>query len=327
VARVRSRASVSADRDRPSKPRVGLAGCGVLGRTFGVRLLEAGHDLAVFDRERDAAGTLLDLGAVWANSPAELASTSDLTVSCLPGPQDVESVALGRSGLFANAAPRTVHVETSTVGRSCVLKLEREASAAGIRLIDAPVSRGKARDDETDEAEQVLWVGATVDHFDLARPVLDVLADRVIYCGAVGLGQATKIVNNLIAHALLLVVGEALTLGVRAGANLDLLSTALQHGTGQTRILDELFPASLFQGDFRPGLRLDLALKDLDLANELAGEEDLELILSGPIREWFKRSCARGWGDRSAHSVVRLIEERNGVRLRSSSAPSEPDGN
>lgn len=205
-------------------------------------------------------------------------------------------------------------------------KLAAGARAAGIRLVDAPVSRGGQREGVDGEAEIVLWVGAAVDHFDLARPVLDLLGDRVVYCGGVGLGQTTKIVNNLIAHALIALVGEALALGVRAGASLDVLSTSLQHGTGQNRVLDELFPHSLFQGDFRPGLRLDHALKDIDLARELAHEQELELVASAPIRELFEEARSRGWGDLSAHSVVRLIEERFGVRLRSILAPDGTEG-
>ncbi len=296
---------------------MGLVGCGPLGRTLGTRLLTAGHPLTVFDRERDAAQPLLEAGAVWARSPAELASTCSFLVSCLPAPGDVESIAPGPRGMWAAAAPHTMHLEMSTVGPACIRRLAGEAVAAGIRFVDSPVSRGARRDDATGDVDLVLWVGATPDHYDLARPVLDRLGDRVIYCGGVGLGQTTKIVNNLIAHVLIVLVGEALALGVRAGASVDLLSAALQHGTAQNRLLDELFPASLFQDDFRPGLRLDLALKDLDLAHQLADEQDVELVLSRPVRELFEQARGRGWGDLSAHAVVRLIEERSGVRLRS----------
>jgi 3-hydroxyisobutyrate dehydrogenase-like beta-hydroxyacid dehydrogenase len=224
-------------------------------------------------------------------------------------------MALGPRGLWASAAPRTIHLEVSTVGPTCIRRLSSAASASRIRLIDCPVSRGARRDD--DDVELVLWVGASPDHYDLARPILDRLGDRVVYCGSVGLGQTTKIVNNLIAHGLIVLVGEALALGVRAGAPLDLLSTALQHGTAQNRVLDELFPASVFLDDFRPGLRLDLAVKDLDLARELAGEQEMELVVAHAVRGLFEQAQQRDWGDLSAYAVVRLIEERCGVRLRS----------
>ena len=299
-------------------------GCGALGRTLGARVLAAGHPLTVFDLERAAAGPLIDAGASWAGSPAELASNSDLTISCLPGPRDVEAVALGTSGLWSTAAPRSIHVESSTVGPACVRALACEASRRGIRFIDAPVSRGTVRDGSSPEI--VFWVGALPDHFDMAKTVLERLGEQVVYCGGVGLGQITKIVNNLIAHILIVSLGEALALGVNAGASLDMLSSALQYGTAQNRLLDELFPLSVFQGDFRPGLRLDVALKDLDLASELAREQQLDLTLFGPARELFEAARRRGWGEQSAHAVVRLIEERSGVRLRSLLADLPGDG-
>jgi len=279
----------------------------------------------VFDAKRESAEALIENGAVRAASPAELAKRVTVVVSCLPTPREVESVALGPCGLFSSATPRAIHIECSTVGPACVRRLADGARRAGIRLVDAPVSRGAEREGEGGEAEIVLWAGAAADHFDLARPVLDLLADRVVYCGGVGLGQTTKIVNNLIAHALIVLVGEALALGLRAGASLDVLSTSLQHGTGQNRVLDELFPHSLFRGEFRPGLRLEHALKDIDLARELARERDLELVSLAPAQGLFEEARARGWGDLSAHSAVRLIEERFGVRLRSLLAPDREE--
>ncbi len=313
----RRRAERTIDSDRVASSRVGLVGCGILGRALGARLLKAGTALTVFDCERASAEYLLQAGATWAGSPAELAAGCAFTISCLPDPRTVESVALGPSGLWAGADPGTIHLETSTVGPACVKKLAREASAVGIRFIDSPISRGAPRDAPDGDIEFVLWIGASPDHFDLARPILDRLGDHVVYCGGVGLGQTTKIVNNFIAHGIIVLVSEALALGVRAGASLDLLSTVLRHGTAQNRVLDELLPESAFQGNFEPGLRLDLALKDLDLAQRLACEQSVELVMAGPVRELFEQARTRGWGELSAHTVVRVIEERSGVRLRS----------
>ena len=216
--------------DSPSP--VGLAGCGTLGRSLGRRLLGTGASAVVFDHHPEAAQPLLEAGAVWAASPAELASRCSRIVSCLPGPAEVEAIAAGPDGLWAHAAPQTIHVETSTVGPACMRRLLPRASACGIRHIDCPVSRGALRETEggdsrIEPAELVLWVGANADHLDLARPLLERLGDRIVYCGGVGLGQTTKIVNNLIAHVLIVLVGEALILGVRGGASLELLQNSL----------------------------------------------------------------------------------------------------
>jgi 3-hydroxyisobutyrate dehydrogenase-like beta-hydroxyacid dehydrogenase len=306
-----------------SKLKLGLVGCGTVGRRIGARALDSGHALRVHDRNEDRAAALRGAGAEWAESPAELAVGCDVLVSALPGPSDVEAVLLGPDGLWSKAAPRTLHVELSTVGLACIRRLGEAAAPRKIRLLDCPLSRGTASDRG---AELVLWVGGHVDHFDLARPVLTSLADRVMYCGALGQGQVAKLVNNLVTHALTVVIGDALVMGVRAGGSLELLRAALHDGTGQTRLLDELLPASVFRGDWQPGLRMLLAEKDLRLAAELAAETGVDITALDAIRDAYRRGIAAGWGDLTMYAVIRLAEEAAGVQLRSPIFGRLPDG-
>jgi len=294
--------------------RLGLVGCGIVGHRVGARLLARGRTLRVHDRRKDNAAALLDAGAEWAETPAALAEHSDLLISALPDPSDVEAVALGPDGLWSRAAPRTIHVELSTVGVACMRRLKDAAASRGIRLLDAPISRGGVSDRGV---ELALWVGGNVDHFDLARPVLEEIADRVLYCGGVGQGQVAKLVNNLVTHVLTVVIGDALVMGVRAGGSVEILRAALHDGTGQTRLLDDLLPASVFRGDWRPGLRMALAEKDLRLAAELAEEVGLELTSLGSVRDAYRRGSEHGWEDLTMYAVIRLAEEAAGVQLRS----------
>jgi len=304
---------------------VGLVGCGALGCALAGRLLRAGHSVTVHDRERARAASLLELGARWADRSADLAAASEIFVSALPHPEDVESVFLGDGSPWKAAAPRTLHLETSTVGLGCTHRLAEAAATSAIRFLDAPVSRGRIREDGM---ELVAWVGSAADALDCARPALEAMTDRVVYCGGVGHGQITKLLNNLIAHSLTVIASEALALGVKAGASLELLAGALQHGTGQNRVLDELLPGSVFRGDWRPGLRLDLAIKDLGLASDLAQRHDVPLQALDRLRDLYERASRRGWDDLSAHAVVRLIEEASGVELRfagATPASEDPD--
>ncbi len=294
--------------------RVGLVGCGVLGKALGTRLIDRGHPLLVHDKQRSRADVLLERGAHWAESPAALAGGVEMIVTALPFPEDAESVALGPAGLYEAAPARTIHVETSTIGPACALRLAREAAARRIRFLDGPISRGPVLEKG---ASLVMWIGGDANHFDLARPVLEGMADRVMYCGGAGQGQVTKLANNLVTHALTVAIGEAFAIGVRAGASLEMLRAALHDGTAQNRLLDELLPASLFRGDFAPGFRLVLAEKDLRLAAEMAHANGIDLVLVDRLLEIYRWAIARGWGEESAHAVVRLIEESAGVTLRS----------
>jgi 3-hydroxyisobutyrate dehydrogenase-like beta-hydroxyacid dehydrogenase len=188
------------------------------------------------------------------------------------------------------------------------------AAARRIRLLDCPLSRGGVAESG---AEIVVWVGGNPDHFALARPVLDGFADRITYCGGLGQGQVAKLVNNFVTHALTVVLGDALVMGVRAGGSVDLLRNALHDGTAQNRLLDELLPASVFRGDWRPGLTLTLAVKDLRLAEELTAEVGAELSTLDSVRGAYRRALEQGWGDLSMYAVIRLAEEAADTPLRS----------
>jgi 3-hydroxyisobutyrate dehydrogenase len=306
---------------KPKPMRVGLVGCGTVGTRIGARLITRGHSLRVSDRTQAKAASLLDAGAEWAETPSRLADGCDFLISALPGPDEVEAVLLGAGGLWSAASPRVVHADVSTVGLRCIRRLGEAAAAHEIRLLDCPLSRGSASGSGT---EIVLWVGGNVDHFALARPVLGDFADRITYCGGLGQGQVAKLVNNLVTHVLTVVVGDALVMGVRAGGSVDLLRAALHDGTAQNRLLDELLPASVFRGDWRPGLRLTLAEKDLRLAAELAAEVGFEITALDAIRDAYRKAADKGWGELTMYAVIRLAEEAAGTPLRSAIFESLP---
>jgi 3-hydroxyisobutyrate dehydrogenase-like beta-hydroxyacid dehydrogenase len=303
------------------KLNVGLVGCGTVGTRIGARLLARGRVLRVYDRTKTKAARLLAAGADWSDSPADLADGCDFLITALPGPAEVEEVVLGQGGLWSRAAPRSVHADVSTVGLACIRRLGEIAAGRKIRLLDCPLSRGEASETGTD---LVLWVGGNVDHFALARPVLEDFSDRITYCGGLGQGQVAKLVNNLVTHILTVVVGDALVMGVRAGGSVDLLRAALHDGTAQSRLLDELLPASVFRGDWRPGLRLTLAEKDLRLAAELAAEVGVEITALDAIRAAYRRAAENGWGELTMYAVIRLAEESAGTPLRSKIFESLP---
>jgi 3-hydroxyisobutyrate dehydrogenase-like beta-hydroxyacid dehydrogenase len=291
---------------------VGNLGCGTVGRTLGGRLLRAGHRVAAYDRDPTRADPLVESGAERARTPVDLGRGASLVISCLPDPEAVEAALA--DGLWSSAAPGTIHVETSTVGPACILRVARDAAKRRIRFLDAPLSRGSGSERGP---RLTLFVGGDVNVLDLARPVLDVVADRIHYCGGLGQGQVAKLVNNLVAHTILIAVGEALALGVKAGGSLDLLRMALRDGTADNRVLEELLPGSAFRGDWRPGLRLALARKDMRLISELAAGLDSSLTLADRVASVFERADERGWSDLNVTAALRLFEESFGVDLRS----------
>ncbi len=293
--------------------RIGLVGTGIVGTHLGLRLADAGHELTIHDLDADATRALAARGARIAASPREVAAATDLAVTAVPTERDALEVALGPDGLAAGAAPGFVHVEMSTVGAPCVRREEAEAGARGVSVIDAPLSAGPRRDQHQ---ELTLWIGAPAALYARHRELLGQMAEHVVWCGPVGHGQLVKLVNNLVTLQFSTVLGDALCLGVKAGVPLEVLRLALFWGTAQNRLMDDLFPWSVFVGDFRPGYTVELAAKDFALARDLAAAHDVPLPSAAPLAEAFDAARARGWDQLSVHSLLGLSEDAAGVELR-----------
>jgi 3-hydroxyisobutyrate dehydrogenase-like beta-hydroxyacid dehydrogenase len=301
------------------RPAVGFIGVGNMGRHMAGHLLAAGYRLGVHDARREAAAPLVERGALWADSPAALATACDVVLTSLPGPPEFVAVATGESGVLTGLRDGGVLVDLTTNSPTTVRAVGEAARARGVTLLDAPVSGGVFG---AESRRLTVMVGGDRDAFERVRPLLDAIGDRVVHCGGLGAGSATKLVNNMISLSLNMVVGEALTLGVKAGVDLATLAEVIQGSSGATWKLGENYPKFLFKGNFEPGFMLDLAAKDLRLGTMLAKELGLPLDFANLAEQRYIEAQARGWGRLHADAVVRLQEERAGVELRT--ARSEP---
>ncbi|MCC7368616.1 MAG: NAD(P)-dependent oxidoreductase [Chloroflexi bacterium] len=294
-------------------PRLGFIGTGNMGRHMARHLLEAGHPLTVHDTRRAAAEALEGAGAGWAESPAELAEASDIVFTSLPGPPQVEAVALGERGVLANLPDGGILVDLSTNSPTVVRKLAEAGAERGVAVLDAPVSGGVFG---AESGRLAIMVGGDRAAFDRCKPLFDAIGDHVVYCGASGTGSATKLVNNMISLSLNMLLGEALALGVKAGVDLATLVDVVQSSSGATWKLGNNYPKFLFKGNFEPGFALDLGAKDLRLGTSLAKELGMPLDIANLVEQRFIEAQSRGWGGLHADVVVKLIEERVGVELR-----------
>jgi len=284
-----------------------------MGRHMARHLLEAGYRLTVHDARRPAAEALESGGARWAESPAELAEASDVVFTSLPGPAQVDDVALGEAGVLANLPDGGILVDLSTNSPTAVRKLAAAGAERGIAVLDAPVSGGVFG---AETGRLAVMIGGDRAAFDQCKPLFDAIGDHVVYCGASGAGSATKLVNNMISLSLNVLLGEALALGVKAGVDLATLVDVVQSSSGATWKLGNNYPKFLFKGNFEPGFALDLGAKDLRLGTSLAKELGMPLDLANLVEQRFIEAQSRGWGDKHSDIVVKLIEERVGVELR-----------
>jgi 3-hydroxyisobutyrate dehydrogenase len=291
---------------------VGFIGLGNMGAAMARNIGKAGYALVVHDVRAEAARRLADTGARVATSPAEVARQSDVTITSLPGPPEVEAVA---AGLLDGIGPGGVWIDTSTSRPTLIRVLEPRFRARGAHVLDAPVSGGKTGAESRNLA---VMVGGDRAVFDRVKPVLDAFGDKVFYAGAIGAGSVAKLVHNMIGHSVRQALAEGLTLGVKAGVEAEALWECVRRGAlGRMHYLHEGLPRTVFRGQYAPPMfALALARKDIGLATELAHEYDVPMPMTTLAEQIAMEAMNRGWGDQDNNVVFRLQEEAAGVEVR-----------
>lgn len=299
-------------------PQLGFIGTGNMGRRMAANLLKAGYALAVYDVRRDAAEGLLSAGARWADGPAAVAQASEIVLVSLPGPAEVDAVALGPQGVLAHLPKGGTFIDLSTNYPTNVRALHARGRELGVDVLDAPVSGGVFG---AETRRLAIMVGGDRAAFERCRPIFEAIGDSIFYCGASGAGSVTKLVNNMIALGLNALLGEALTLGVKAGVELETLTHVISKSSGATWKMTNIYPKFLFKGNFEPGFAIDLAAKDLRLGTMLGRELKVPLDVANLAEQRYIEAQARGWGQLTSDAVVRIQEEKAGVELR---LPQQP---
>ena len=293
--------------------KLGYIGTGNMGNPMAVNMIKAGHQLTVHDLRREAATNLLEMGAQWADSPKEAVAGNEVVFTSLPGPRDVEAVALGEGGVLEGSTGQTIYVDLSTNSPTTIRSIHQTFAARGIPVLDAPVSGGVYG---AAAGTLAVMVGGDEAVFQQVKPALDAIGSHVVYCGPIGSGAVCKICNNLLSMGTGVLLSEALTLGVKAGVDLAVLADVITNSSGGCKRLSEKFPRFLFQGNFEPGFATALAAKDVRLATDLGREYGIPMELSNLIDQRHVEAMLRGWGAEDSDAVARIQEEKAGVQLR-----------
>jgi len=293
--------------------RVGFIGLGTMGAHMARNLLKAGHELVVNDARREAAAPHLEAGAIWADTPQDLAARTEAIFTSLPGPPEVEAVALGPNGLLAGIRPGSAWFDLSTNSPSVVRRLAETFAAKGAAMLDAPVSGGPAG---AESGKLALWVSGDEAAFNKYRPLLDAIGDQVRYIGPAGDGSIAKLVHNCAGYMINTALAEVFAVGVKAGIDPLALWDAVRDGAiGRSRTFD------LMAGHFLPGkydpprFALKLAHKDVSLATALGREMGVPMRIANLTLEEMTEAMGRGWGNRDSRIAMTLETERAGVKI------------
>lgn len=293
--------------------KIGFIGIGAMGSGMALNLRKAGYEVTVNDLRKESATEHLAAGATWADSAGEVARTSDILFTSLPGPKEMQSLADADDGLIANLRPGSVWFDLTTNSPTVVREVSKKAQEKGITLIDAPVSGGVTG---ARSGKLALYIGGDREVFERHKKVLDAIGDRVIYVGDVGAGGVAKIVHNLISLVSRMVIAEGMSLGIKAGIDpVELWNAVRQGAIGRARTLD-LVADQYLQSSYDPSFTLRLAYKDFRLAMDLAQEFGVPMKQSEAAELDYIAALENGWAEQDCRIAMMVQNNRAGIEVR-----------
>jgi len=290
---------------------VAFIGLGNMGGPMAVNLVEAGHDVTVFDLSQAALDELQEAGASVAASAAEAAAGVDYVISMLPAGKHVAGTYLGDNGLLAQLGDSTTVLDCSTIDAATARKVGEAAAELGIGFMDSPVSGGVAA---AAAGTLAFMCGGSAETFEKARLILQDMGKNIFHAGPAGAGQVAKGCNNMLLAIHMIGTCEALEMGARNGLDPKVLSEIMLASSGRNWSLEvynpypgvmETAPAS---NDYQPGFMVDLMLKDLGLALEIAEHSDFDNPMGRLARELYSQHQATGNGARDFSSILQKLQ-------------------
>ena len=289
---------------------IGFIGLGNMGGPMARNLLKAGHSLKVFDLSEEAMNFVVQSGATAADSVKDAARGVEFVITMLPVGANVREVFMN-DGVIAAADTGTVLIDSSTIDVETAQAAAATAAAAGFSMLDAPVSGGVIG---ADAATLTFMCGGDRATFERARPILQSMGQNIVHCGGPGLGQVTKICNNMLAGINALATAEAMVMGERLGVSRETLYNVISTSTGRSYIFENSNPmpgvaaASAASNGFKPGFMAKLMLKDLRLSQAAAQAANSSTPLGAAATAAFQLLIENGFGDADMTSIIKVID-------------------
>ncbi|MDQ3506661.1 MAG: 2-hydroxy-3-oxopropionate reductase [Actinomycetota bacterium] len=288
---------------------IGFVGLGIMGYPMAKNLAEAGHPLTVHNRTHEKAARFADeTDAAATESLAELASASDVIITMLPGPPEVEETISGDGGLISGAKDGTLIVDMSTSSPPLAKKLAERAAESGVSMLDAPVSGG---DVGAIESTLSIMVGGESSDFERARPIFEVMGKTVAHVGESGAGQIVKAANQIVVALVIEAVSEALVLGEKGGVEPEKILDVLGGGLAANKVM-EVKREKFLTGDFEAGGKVKFHHKDLGIALETARQFGVALPATALADQLFASLIAKGREDLDHSALITLVRDMSG---------------
>ena len=289
--------------------RIGWIGTGVMGAPMAAHLQSAGHDLLVFSRTRGKAEPLLEKGATWCESPAQVAAASEIIFTMVGLPVDVQDVYLGEMGILSVKAACRIVVDMTTSLPTLAQEIARKAAKQAIQSLDAPVSGG---DTGARNATLAIMVGGANEAFDEVYPLFQLLGQNISHMGGPGAGQHTKMCNQILIAGTMIGVSESLLYAEKVGdLDQEAVINVIGSGAASCWSINNLGPR-IIRGDYDPGFFVEHFIKDMGIALQEAAAVGLSLPGLALVHQLYLAVKAQGHGRSGTQALILALKTLNG---------------
>jgi 3-hydroxyisobutyrate dehydrogenase len=293
------------------KETIGFIGLGIMGQGMSRNLLQAGFTLNVWNRTRSRMDPLIEAGAKGCANPAEVATQSDITITCVSDTPDVEAVILGENGVIFGAREGSLLIDMSTISPHTTRTIATALAEKEINMLDAPISGGS---EGAANGTLSIMVGGNAAQVERALPALQAMGKAITHVGDNGAGQTVKLVNQILVVITMLGVSEALLFAQAGGLDLNKTLDAVKAGAAGSWMLSNRGP-QVVERDWRPGFTIDLQQKDLRLVLEAADQLGVPMLGTGTVFQLYRTLQQQGLGGDGNHALAKALEHLSGMTI------------
>ena len=295
---------------------IGFIGLGIMGKPMAKNLLKAGHTLVVYDIADAPVGELVQAGATAGESPKDVAARSELIITMLPNSPHVKQAVLGKNGVIEGAKPGSVLVDMSSIAPLVSREVAAALAGKGIEMLDAPVSGGEPK---AIDGTLAIMVGGKEAVFEKIKDVLLEMGGSAVLCGEIGAGNVTKLANQIIVALNIAAMSEAFVLATKSGVDPERVFNAIKGGLAGSTVLNAKGPMVL-EGNYKPGFRIELHIKDLQNALDTAHETGVPIPLTSQVMEIMQALKVDGKQAEDHGGLIQFYEKLAGIKVRKGSA-------
>lgn len=292
--------------------KIGFIGLGIMGKPMVRNLLKAGYEVVTYDVVQENIDEVVKAGAVAASSSKNVAEQTELIITMLPNSPHVKEVVLGKNGVLEGAKPGTILVDMSSIAPLASQEICRACQEKGVKMIDAPVSGGEPK---AIDGTMSIMVGGDKEVFDQVYDILMVMGGSAVHCGDIGAGNTTKLANQVIVALNIAAVSEAFMLSTKAGVNPVKVFDAIKGGLAGSTVMNAKIPM-IIEGNFNPGFKIDLHIKDLNNAMDTGHSVGAPLPFTALVMEVLQNLKNDGYGQNDHSAIARYYEKLANTEIR-----------